>query len=68
MTRRYRVSDPILTNLSYATLHIIGTRGLRGDIAFAIAKMANGLSYKIFGEPIEPNKSILPEVMKRLRG
>lgn len=67
MNRRYWVSDPILTNLSYATLYLIGKHGARGDVAFVAAKIANMTSYNLFGDLIEPNKGILPEVMKRLR-
>ena len=67
MNRRYWVSDPILTNLSYATLYLIGKHGARGDVAFVAAERANVTSYNLFGDLIEPKKDILPEVMKRLR-
>lgn len=67
MRRHYWVSDPILTNLSYATLYLIGKHDARGDVAFVAAKMANVVYYNLCDELIEPKKDILPEVMKRLR-
>lgn len=67
MRRHFWVSDPILTNLSYATLYLIGRHGAHGTMAAFAVKMANVVYYNLTGDLIEYRTGILPEVMRRLR-
>lgn len=67
MRRRYSVTDPNLTFLSYARLYMISVHGAHGDMAYRAACIMKRVHYDLFNDLFKLSRITLSEHIKRLK-